>query len=233
MAACSGNGNMMKSSAGTTSGHGGHGGMTMAGSGGAGMGGHGGEPEDSGIFDALTDPVSDAIASPGTRLKGKFYLSDDGAKEYQYVPEVILGNSNGVHQLWYDSQRQEDCIFGTADDGKIRCMPTDTVYWDGAYADAQCTVGMVLVAVPPIQCNFTAPKYAILTTYDTCGSSPPTKKVYSLGQQLNLQSMPPVYRMQNGTCTYMGNTGSNGPWFKVGAQVQSSSFAAATPMIDP
>jgi hypothetical protein len=232
MAACSSSGGMKKTSSGTTTGQGG---MT-AGSGGA--GGHAGSPDDSGIFDVLTDPVPEADASPqsGTRLKAKYYLGDDGAKEYQYAPEAVPnGNTTAaVHQVWYDSQRQEDCTLTNASDGKIRCLPTDAVAWNGDYADAQCTIGFTIVPTPPIQCNFTPPKYAILYTYDMCGGNiPPTKAVYQLGQQVSLGQYPPVYRMQNGACTYVATTNQTGPFFKVGALVPATSFAAATPMIDP
>jgi hypothetical protein len=199
--------------------------------------GYVGAPDDSGLFGALTDPVPEANASPqsGTRLKAKLYLGDDGAKEYQYAPETVPnGNTTAaVHQVWYDSQRQEDCALTNASDGKIRCLPTDAVVWNGDYADPQCTVGFTYVPVPPIQCNFTPPKYAILYTYDMCGgNTPPTKAVYQLGPQANLGSNPPIYRMQNGTCTAVGG-GNNGPFFKVGALVPATSFAEAAPTIDP
>src|SRR5690349_16994423 len=98
MAACSAGGS-------TTGGH--SGGVTRLGGGqGGGASGAGpsaGQGGDSGVFDALTNPVPPASADPtsGSRLKPKYRVAEDGAKEY------FAG-------LWYDSQRAEDCSFTTA-----------------------------------------------------------------------------------------------------------------------
>ena len=63
------------------------------------------------LLDALTNPVADAKADPatsGTRLKAKYYAGADGSRQF-------VG--------WHDAQRDEDCYFGAAADGVLRCAP--------------------------------------------------------------------------------------------------------------
>ncbi len=69
----------------------------------------------------------------GTRLKARYRLGVDGAKEW-------IG--------WWDTARQEACDFGAnyqSDDGIIRCLPArQYVTPDSArFADAQCSVAIV------------------------------------------------------------------------------------------
>ena len=76
MAACSGKTTMQVAASG------------VGGAGHGGSGGHAGSGGDGSLFDALRDPVSDALAGienpqSGTRLKGKFTMGADGSKQYQ------------------------------------------------------------------------------------------------------------------------------------------------------
>jgi hypothetical protein len=168
MAACSG-------SISTTPGRGGAGGTAHGGSGG----------KDSGIFDALTDPVPTAEAGPenpqsGTRLKGKFTMGADGSKEYQLalsempVPGVGLIPGSAVHAVWYDTALAADCSFYPAADGATRCLPGHMV--QVFFADDQCTQPVVAMTGDTLGCPTHAPPkyglYAPLTT-ETAMCSPP------------------------------------------------------------
>jgi hypothetical protein len=158
MAACSGSEGSGGSGVASSTSAGGSGGNEgNGGDGGAAQGGR-----DGGIFDALTDPVREADAEPmsGSRLKGKYLLGSDGSKQYQ---QTALGSGIGTNQLyvqavWYDSQRQEDCIFTTASDGQTRCVP---VGYEGNvyYSDAQCTqLATHILGIPPQGCTWAKPK---------------------------------------------------------------------------
>jgi hypothetical protein len=112
----------------------GHGGTVAQDSGMGGMSSAGGEMMsttgdvfDSGIFDALTDPVGNASADPtsGSRLKAYYQTSDDGGKAY-------------MPGAWYDSQRNEDCAFAIAYDGSRRCMPIYLFNYVAGFFDSAC-----------------------------------------------------------------------------------------------
>ncbi|MFT3776543.1 MAG: hypothetical protein QM820_65210 [Minicystis sp.] len=220
MAACAGrpSSNNGTSSRGTTSGggtggvavhqgtgaSGGHGG-SIPGVGGA--SGTGGTILDSGIADALTDPVPPANAEPaaGSRLKPKYRLGDDGAKEY------LAG-------LWFDSMRNEDCSFTLAADGKTRCLPQGSEF--RYYADASCATPMVL-----LQNACTAPKYATSNTDAACGLDPSAIHIYAIDQPTTPQM---IYGKSGGSCFAIGPAAADYAYFTVGAEVPASSFVAAT-----
>lgn len=102
--------------------------------------GHGGDPTDGtgggwldAALDAITDPVPDAAADDGTkdgsRLKARYYVADDGARQFAG---------------WFDTQRGEECTFQLAGDGKRRCLPTpQTLGTLSYYQDAECTQPIV------------------------------------------------------------------------------------------
>jgi len=223
----------------SSSGHGGHGGAVAAGggghggamaaSGGAGTDGAGGKGVggDSGIFDALTDPVPDAFAgtedpASGTRLKGKFIAGADGSK--MYLPSV-----------WYDSQRQEDCAFGTAGDGMLRCLPTSVQDFPLFYTDAQCTKPFAILASgpPPSGCAASPPAYN--RTTDPGGVCPttqaPPSHYYPIGQQI-AQPPGPYYGTNSGSCA-QSQLGFTTLFFSVMPEVPPSSFVAGTAGNDP
>jgi hypothetical protein len=93
--------------------------------------------ERSGIIDALLDPVrdEDAQTTSGTRIKAKWLVTADGARQ-----------ANG----WYDSTRKDDCFFGTAADGKMRCLAG---FGGGGatilFKDAACSQAIAAVPIPP------------------------------------------------------------------------------------
>ncbi len=163
---------------------------------------------DSGLFDALTDPVSTANADPqsGTRLKATFRTGDDGSKEY--VPGV-----------WFDSMRNESCSFTTGADGKVRCLPAGAA--GGVYSDSACTNQVVAV---PTGC--TSPGYgAMMDTTNVCGPNGGPTHIYSLGAA---QSPQTLYVMSGTTCYAAGPAGTQYTYYAMGSEVPASSFVAAT-----
>ena len=200
MAACAGRPSGQSSSGVTV--HQGTGGQTPGVGGGSGSG-----ILDSGIGDALTDPVGSAHADPaaGSRLKPKYRVGEDGAKEY------LAG-------LWFDSQRNEDCSFAIAGDGKTRCLPQGTEF--RYYADASCETPMVL-----LQNACSPPKYAVSSIEAACGLDPSAMRVYAVDQPTTPAM---IYGKQGASCFAIGPSASDYQYFTVGAEVPASAFVAAT-----
>ena len=181
----------------------------MAGNGGGTGGSSGAGPQrDSGIFDALTNPVADASAEPtsGTRLKAVYRTGSDGLKEY-------------LSGVWYDSQRSEQCTFSPAADGKQRCLP------DGAaaqiYSDAMCTTPLLSVAT-----GCTPPAYAqTMLAEASCSTTVGGTHVYAVGASTS----PSALYVQAGSSCYSAGPGATGfSYFSVGAEVPATSFVEAT-----
>jgi hypothetical protein len=240
-------------------GHPGVGGMVaMGGHSGAGGMGVGG---DSGIFDALTDPVPDANAggenpTSGTRLKGKYTMGSDGSKEYQLATlfnDVHMQQGNpptgpgAVHAVWYDSMLMADCSFLPASDGTLRCLPGlpapipissevgGSYLLTTLFTDAGCT--QPIVAETTAGCAPVAPQYVIyLDAIGNCWFQP---NAPSNGQ-------PTVHVLQVGTLaatpakTYGGSPGNcyldgvegNVLWYSA-TELPPSTFVQGTTGIDP
>jgi hypothetical protein len=170
------------------------------------VGGPGGSGRDSGIVDALANPVPSAKADPvdGTRLKAEYRVAADGSKEY------LAG-------VWYDSQRSEDCAFATAGDGQQRCIP------DGAaasvFADSMCTKPIVALAA-----GCSAPTYVLTAGNATCSATPATH-VFAVGAA----TTPVTLYVPNGSsCFPAGPPGSGFTYYGVGDEVAATQFVAAT-----
>jgi hypothetical protein len=184
--------------------NGGGGGGSGASAGGDGLGGPG---TDSGLVDALTDPVSSARADPsdGTRLKATYRLAADGSKEY-------------VTGVWFDSQRAETCSFGTAGDGQERCLPAGA--GASTYGDSACTEPVVAV---PSGC--TTPAYALTLSASTCGASAGGTHVFGVGAAAS----PSTIYVQSGTqCFAAGSAATGYSYFTVGAEVPATSFVTSS-----
>jgi hypothetical protein len=152
----------------------------------------------------MTDPVPSAKADPtsGSRLKAKYRTGEDGSKEY-------------LSSLWYDSERQEDCTFATAADGKERCMPSSqaTITF---FADAAC---MQPLAVGSAAC---APKYAMTFEQSTCSAA--VVRIYSIGATTTPAKL---YVSANGTCINAGPADPASVYYHVGAEVLAASFVGS------
>lgn len=73
-----------------------------------------------------SDPLADYRS--GTRIKMQVLTTPDGAKQFSG---------------WFDTQRNEPCVFQTASDGVTRCLPPLIALVfdgaDGSYVDAACS----------------------------------------------------------------------------------------------
>jgi hypothetical protein len=90
-----------------------------------------------------------ALYKSGTRIKMRVGNTADGSKEFRG---------------WFDTQRNEACVFRVATDGKTRCLPQSFVAVL-RYADTGCTMPLAEVAALAPACGGTtpaAPKYTNL-----------------------------------------------------------------------
>lgn len=205
MAACAGK------PAGPVAGSGGRGGTVTVheGEGGAGRGGKGGANgaggNDGGLADVLTNPVPDASAdpAPGSRLKPKYWLGDDGAKQY------MVGS-------WFDSTRNEDCSFALAADGKMRCLPQAMDF--GYYSDVGCNTPMIMT-----QGSCAPPKYGISVSDADCGFDPSKAHVYSVGTAMTPTN---IYAKSGAGCFAIGPAESGYSYYSVGAEIAPTEFVA-------
>jgi len=215
MAACSaGSGGPSGTKPSGTGGHGSTGPVAAAGGGMGGTGsttdgtsGTGSAGTDSGLIDALTDPVPIANADPtdGTRLKATYRTGEDGSKEY-------------VPGIWYDSSRSEECSFTTAGDGKQRCLPAGAT--GGVYSDSGCTKQIV-----PVPAGCSSPGYAITAdTSNMCTANGAATHVWTLGSSVTPAAL---YVMSGTTCYAAGPAGSQYTYYNVGSEVPATSFVAA------
>jgi hypothetical protein len=219
-----------------------------------GAGGHGGMPSssgDSGIMDALMDPVSDAMAGienpqSGTRLKGKFTMGADGSKEYQYSSYFLAPNFNAtgplaVHAVWYDSMLQADCTFLPATDGQLHCLPgTPTSGGNGTqgtvlfFTDSACTQPIVALAQPGAGCvPYATPKYVQNVELNgQCAQLTVNKThVYQVGSPAAQPAQ--VYYGDAAMCSaYNNNTNGFMAWFAA-TEVAPSAFVQGTTGTDP
>lgn len=163
-------------------------------------------------LDQLTNPVTDAHADTnqsGTRLRAKYFVGSDGSRQF-----------NG----WHDSQRNEDCSFGTASDGMTRCLPRGAT--TGAYfADSGCS--QVLAYVPKAGCTPPGP-YA-LSYVTTC---PGGSKVLSLGPAITTGN---VYVGSPGSCIGQPISAALSglyDFYSTGGEVAPSGFVAGTEQIE-
>lgn len=160
-------------------------------------------------MDALMDPVPDASADPvsGTRLKAKYMKADDGAR----AP---------LADVWHDSQRNEECRFQLASDGKQRCLPTSYSYIS-YYADAACTQPLVhLVA------GCSPPKYGVDYGTSSCNYA---FTHYSVGSQ----AQPAQVYLKSGASCISTPANAAFSYFSVGSKIAPTSFVAGVVEIDP
>ena len=183
----------------------GAGGMASTGATGASGAGGTGPIADSGLLDALMNPVPPAMADPtsGQRLKATYRQGDDGSKEY-------------VNGVWFDTQRNENCSFAQAADGQLRCLPNGQA--TTLYSDAACQNAIVMA---PAGCA--TPSYAIGTADTTCGTS--GAHIYKIGGAATVTT---IYASAQGQCFSGGPAASGFSFFAVGAEIPASSFVSAT-----
>jgi hypothetical protein len=162
---------------------------------------------DASIVDALSDPVADAQADQavsGTRLKARWYVSADGAKQF-------LG--------WFDSQRQENCSFQVAADGKTRCLPT-TVLTFFYFYDPECKRPLAVSAPACPVRKYWADSLPIGSTCSPLGGT----RVFESGAKI--APAAPVY--QGGqTCSLLPQRPANLDFYSL-TETAASSFQDAS-----
>ena len=216
-----------------------------------GMGGVGTGATDSGIIDALMDPVVDAFAGvenpqSGTRLKGKYTMGSDGSKEYQYTTYYQDPHgSNGpfaVRPVWYDSMLQDDCTFAPATDNKLHCLPgVPTPGPNGPagfglmYTDAQCTQPIVAQFQAGVGClPYTPPKYVQQQIAVNCTATTANVGITHVFQLGSPAAQPAQLYGYGSPCQVLNssNYGNVMAWYSV-TEVAPSTFVQGTVGIDP
>jgi hypothetical protein len=170
-------------------------------------GGSGGtEPRDAGLMDAMIDPVPDAAAQEmsGSRLKARYYVGDDGSKQF-------VG--------WYDSQRKENCGFMMAGDGVLRCLPTMFAAAGSYFSDSACT--SPLFATATASCVNPGATYGY--KLDSCS--------YTV-VQLTKVTPANVYIGSGTTCTAIASTSTASLTFFTGTEVAASSFEKGSEQVE-
>jgi len=174
-------------------------------------------------------PVPDANADPtsGSRLLVEYLQADDGATQ-------PVG--------WFDSTRNEECAWATADDGQLRCLPAAdtsvTAAWEPGelfmFTDAACTQPAFWSQNTEVPC---APPRGGYFRYSTvaCGAAagtytygaPFTGQIYyieTVGSPCT--PLPANGIVEGGTMNATVNF--QGTPFFVGVLVPASSFVGAT-----
>jgi hypothetical protein len=178
-----------------------------SGASGAGSAGGTGAISDSGLVDALMNPVPTASADPtdGQRLRATWRQGSDGSKEY-------------VNGVWFDSQRSETCAFMIAGDGTERCLPEGM--GTSVFADAAC---MTPVLTVPSGCA--APMYATSTAASACGLAPGGTHIFTVGAAVTPST---IYAGSAAQCFNAGPATSGFNYLAVGAEIPASTFVGAT-----
>jgi len=163
------------------------------------------------VLDALQDPVPEAAAEewtvPGSRLRPRLLTAADGARQFYQ---------------WWDSQRAEPCLFQTAGDGVMRCLPLAQLSVSPSYfLDAECTQRLAMVS--KVSCS-TADPFSAAASYEL--GCPTRVRVFEVGAKLGAVT---VYSgSPETTCTkndYMTDTGpTQYDFYAVGAELPPSSF---------
>jgi len=145
----------------------------------------------------------------GSRLKARVIIGTDGSKHFAG---------------WYDSMRKEKCSWGTAADGKVRCLPDpcqsstcDARVSRDYYSDNACSI-------PLVETNRGAtPQYV----YVPANGSWTGMRVHILGT-LNPS---PVYVLSNAGCQVV-QIGLPVDVFKLAAEIAPTAFADGVEMME-
>ncbi len=160
----------------------------------------GGDPT-GGVADA--DPARD-----GSRLKARYLVGGDGAKQFQ---------------SWFDTERQESCTF-VMSGGKWTCLPVADALHDGntttqLFSDALCR--------QPLPGNsFVSSRYGcdqefryhFNTERASCGVASITYEVFGLHPRI----VGDVYTNYSGTCDQ-----SFEDWYEIAERVPLTAFVSA------
>jgi hypothetical protein len=182
--------------------------------------------EDTGVAEVLNDGgrtpwdgsvgtlVQDLYQS-GSRIKARMLVTADGAKAF-----------NG----WHDTERGENCSFGLASDGKIRCLPDLTTCPQSAYplgtlfGDSSCA-GPKLVAV---LATCSAPACAVAYSMGDCNQV--KLSVVRVGEKYSGSVV--YYQASDGTCANATSGLVSYSIYYAGAETAPSSFVEAVEQLE-
>jgi hypothetical protein len=153
----------------------------------------------------MMNPVPDALAESGSRLKAQWIVGDDGSKSFAG---------------FYDSARKETCSFILMYDGTRRCIPFGAAVssYAGHYTDAACSN---LISATYVSTCFVTPTYAYSIPGDICTGA---YKLYQVGPKF---SPPVVYYVTNGSCKQAVPDPAY-EYHLISAEIPPSAFVAAT-----
>lgn len=186
-------------------------------------GGSGPGAED--LADAIANPVSDAKAAPitsGTRLKAVYVLGADGSK--QVDPNVF-----------WDSQRNEQCTFQTVASGEMYCLPAaqrgtfnELVKDYTIFSDSSCTAPLAGIYTREKDACTQQPtaKYLVKVVNEACKSG----LILGIYTPTATRVRNPVYRksIYNAAVCESTSYGTADEVYMVGAEVPLSAFVKGT-----
>ena len=144
----------------------------------------------------------------GTRIKVKSFAGSDGSKQF-------VG--------FYDSERQEDCSYSYASDGKLRCLPPASGV--SLYADANCSIPVL--NVPPGSCSALA-SYVTVTTPGADACSVGASRLFRRGSAFTPSGTVywkvPSYSAYPATSSFI--------YYSMAEEVAPSSFVDAMPVTE-
>lgn len=176
--------------------------------------GHGGGKSSGG--GSVMNPVDDAQAESGSRLKARRIVADDGAKD-------AAG--------FYDSARKEPCGFVIMSDGQRHCVPlTRAIGIGNNFSDSACTVAVASSTPPtPLDCTDTLYPYDAAYVFASgmsgnCG--------YRFYQPIQVPEPPAVYFRTGSSCILVSKQPGL-TYFIAGPEIPPSAFVAASIVTDP
>ena len=94
------------------------------------------------------------------------------------VPALVSSGASAALALgWHDKERDADCTFTLASDGKLRCLPTGAEA-NVFFTDSECKSRSLVAVLGPVACAGAA-RFARVSS-KTC---PTTTRVYALGTE--------------------------------------------------
>ncbi|MFO0553743.1 MAG: hypothetical protein U0271_35495 [Polyangiaceae bacterium] len=144
---------------------------------------------------------------------------------------VIDGGGDAVvFTGWYDRERETDCVFVDAEDGRLRCLPTmeearaHYTQSDIVYRDASCTDAVRLVSGAVAQAPAEVLGDPVIV--DPCDPSIAQYPVFELGDELALPDNQKFYFHDGGDCLEIG-VDATVRKFALGPEVSASEFVGA------
>ena len=162
--------------------------------------------------DSPGEPHGAAANVSGTRLKPRSLSAEDGARHFAG---------------WYDSERETECTFQRASDGKLRCLPASLTVNPAWYSDSACSKRLAYAFK-----GCSAQTTASLQESYCAGSTGSNVTVYAVGGPYTGHAY--YTKSANGECTGAEVAGLGGTYelFSVGKEIAPSDFVAATESIE-